>query len=173
MEQSFFIQTDSQCSSVQLSGCKNAVQPCLYPKAELPVTPQPLGCLLFQQTPLCLPQMPFSLSCSWLALTYPTGKRVPTTQAGTTCSLLQEPSPSVAEGCTGLVQEAFLLALVFLPVPQPSLSSLWGKEIFLTIAHRKWKWALISWNEYCPSQSFKSNKQNSVHFILFIITELW
>lgn len=91
MQQSFF-HTDSQCSSVQLLDGKNAVQPLLYPKGDLPLTTQPLGSLLFQQTPLCLPQMPFRISYSWLALI--TGKMFPRTQAATICSLLQEVFPS-------------------------------------------------------------------------------
>lgn len=73
----------------------------------------------------------------------------------------------LAGGCTGQCgQETFLLAVVFPPGPQPSLR---GKTIFFKTAHKKWKWSVISWNGCCPSQSFRSSRQNSVHLTLLVI----
>lgn len=90
MEQSFF-QTDSQCSSVQLSGCKNALHPLLCPKGDLPLTPKPLSCLISANFSVSVSdalQAFLFLSCPHLSY----WKNVP--QSPSSCSLLQEPFSS-------------------------------------------------------------------------------
>lgn len=137
VEQSFS-QTDSQHSSVQLLGCRIAVHPPLVPRVIFLWHPSPLA-LLFQQTPLCLPQMPFRLSCSCLALTYPTGKMFPRAQAAALCcrNLFLSCRRLNWTVWAGSIPHSHGLCLV----PQPSL---WEKTIFFTTAHKKWKWSVIN-----------------------------
>lgn len=168
MEQSFF-QTDSQCSSVQLSGCKNALHPLLCPKGDLPWTPKPLSCLISANFSVSVSdalQAFLFLSCPHLSY----WKNVP--QSPSSCSLLQEPFSSCRRlhwtVWAGSIPHSH--GLIATGHPQ----SLWGKTIFFTTAHKTWKWSLINWNGHCPSQGFKSNKQNSDHLSLFVIQKkLW